>query len=62
MNKGMKNKVIIGVDVSKLVLDVFILKKQFHFSVENNPIGFSKLLEICCDKVTCTKSDLYFCY
>ena len=58
----MKNKVFIGIDVSKLVLDVFILDKQFHFSVENNPIGFPRLLEICCDKVSCTKSELYFCF
>ena len=58
----MKNKVFIGIDVSKLVLDVFILNKQFHFSVENNPSGYSKLLEICCNKVSCKKSDLYFCF
>ena len=58
----MKNKVFIGIDVSKLMLDVFIVNKQFHFSVENNPSGYPKLLEICCNKVSCKKSDLYFCF
>ena len=42
----MKNKEFIGIDVSKNVLDIFILKLKFHFVVSNDPAGFAKLLEI----------------
>lgn len=61
-NKFMKNKLIVGIDVSKAVLDLFILKLEYHFNVENSPKGFAGLLEECCNKLFCKKEDLYFCF
>jgi len=58
----MKNRLIIGIDVSKLVLDVFILSCNFHFTVENSPKGFAALLEISCTKLKTSKQQLYFCF
>ena len=58
----MKNKLFIGIDVSKDVLDLFILKLKYHFIMDNSPKGFAKLLEICCTKLSCNKDDLFFCF
>ena len=58
----MKNLSFIGIDVSKLVLDVFILSCEYHFKVENSPAGFAQLLEICCDKLDVTREKLYFSF
>jgi transposase len=58
----MKNREFIGIDVSKNVLDVYILKLAFHFVVSNNPTGYSKLLETCCLKLSCTKDELFYCF
>jgi transposase len=58
----MKNREFIGIDVSKNVLDIFILKVKFHFVVSNDPAGFAKLLEICCIKLSCTKDNLFYCF
>lgn len=58
----MKNKELIGIDVSKKVLDVFLLSASYHFTVENNPSGFAKLLEVCCGKLNCVTTDLFFCF
>ena len=58
----MKKKRFIGVDVSKDTLDIFIRSLSFHFIVENDPIGFSKLLETCCTKLNCNLDSLYFCF
>jgi len=58
----MKNLSIIGIDVSKLLLDVFILSKEYHFQVENSPAGFAQLLEISCIKLKTTRNKLYYCF
>lgn len=58
----MKNKEIIGIDVSKNVLDVFLLNVQYHFTVNNDPSGFSTLIEMSCKKLQCKKDKLFFCY
>jgi len=58
----MKNLSIIGIDVSKLVLDVFILSCKFHFQVENSPAGFAQLLEMCCSKLDVTRKGLHVCF
>ena len=58
----MKNLSIIGIDVSKLVLDVFILSKKYHFQVENSPLGFAQLLEISSTKLKATRNKLYYCF
>jgi len=58
----MKNLSIIGIDVSKLVLDVFILSSKYHFQVENSPAGFSQLLEISCTRLKVSGNHLYFCF
>jgi transposase len=57
----MKNKEFIGIDVSKNVLDIFILSLNFHFTIDNNTSGFAKLLEICFGKLK-NKEDLFFCF
>lgn len=41
----MKNREIVGIDVSKNTLDVFILSSGYHFTVENSPEGFASLIE-----------------
>lgn len=61
-SKFMKNKQIIGIDVSKSVLDIFIQSLNFHFTIENNPIGFARLLEICCTRLSCKTDVLFLCF
>lgn len=60
--KIMKNSQIIGIDVSKSVLDVFILSLNLHFTVANNPGGFAMLLEKCCMHLSCKTAGLYLCF
>jgi transposase len=55
-------KEIIGIDVSKLTLDVFILSLKHHFVVSNNPVGFSKLLQVIWEKLPNKKENLFFCF
>jgi transposase len=57
----LKNE-IIGIDVSKLTLDVFILSLKHHFVVSNNPLGFSKLLQVIWEKLPNKKEGLFFCF
>src|SRR5665647_884634 len=58
----MTKKEIIGIDVSKLTLDVFIHSLKFHYVVSNNPVGFSKLLQVIWKKLPDKKRDLFFCF
>jgi len=53
---------IIEIDVSKLTLDVFIHSLNFHFIVSNDPVGFSKLLQIIWQKLSDKKENLFFCF
>jgi len=57
----MKNKEIIGIDVSKKVLDGYILSSKVHFTVENTPKGFAQLLEIAYTKSK-SNGDIFFCF
>jgi transposase len=57
-----KKQIIIGIDVSKSTLDVFIHGTNFYFIIENNPKGFFKLLETSCKVSNCQKGDLLFCF
>lgn len=50
----MKFKEFIGIDVSKLKLDVFIYSKKIHKVFDNNQSGYEKIIQwirshICCD-------------
>ena len=58
----MKKLSIIGIDVSKLMLDVFILTKKYHFQIENSPAGFAQLLEISCTSLNVSRDQLHFCF
>jgi transposase len=58
----MKKLSIIGIDVSKLVLDVFILSKKYHFQIENSPVGFAQLLEISCTRLNLSRDELHICF
>jgi len=59
----MKNKqVIIGIDVSKASLDVFIHGCKGYFVVDNGPAGFSTLLETVIKRTGCRKDELFFCF
>jgi transposase len=58
----MKNKRFIGIDVSKKVLDLFILQLQFHFTVTNDPLGYAQFLETCCVKLSCKEDELFLCF
>ncbi len=55
-------KEIIGIDVSKLTLDVFIHSLNHHYVVSNNPTGFSKLLQVIWKKLPDKKENLFFCF
>ena len=57
-----KKQVIIGIDVSKDTLDVFIHGVNHYFVVENNPKGFVVLLETVLKVTNCNKEDLFFCF
>ena len=58
----MKKKIIIGIDVSKSTLDIFIHSFEYHFVVSNDPKGFVILLETICKITGSSKSDLFFCF
>jgi transposase len=58
----MKNSQIIGIDVSKSVLDVFILSLNYHFTTENSPVGFASILETCCTRLSCKPGALFLCF
>lgn len=55
-------KEVIGIDVSKLTLDVFIHSLKRHFVVSNNPAGFSKLLQAIWKELPGSKQKLLFCF
>jgi transposase len=57
-----KKLVIIGIDVSKATLDVFIRDFNIYFTVENGPKGFLMLLETACKVAKCKKEGLFFCF
>jgi transposase len=55
-------KEVICIDVSKLTLDVFIHSLKHHFIVSNNPVGFSKLLQVIWKELPDNKENLFFCF
>lgn len=57
-----KQQIIIGIDVSKRMLDIFIHNINFHFIVENSTKGFAQLLEIIFKQTNCKSDDLLFCF
>ncbi len=57
-----KKQAIIGIDVSKSTLDVFIHHVNFHFIVTNNPKGFMELLDTICRVAQCKCNELLFCF
>lgn len=57
-----KKLVIIGIDVSKAILDVYVRDFNFYFKVENGPKGFIMLLETACNVAKCKKDGLFFCF
>jgi transposase len=58
----MKNREFVGIDVSKNVLDVFVLSAKFYFTVANSPEGFAQLLEIVSSKLKEAFSRVFFCF
>jgi transposase len=58
----MKKKEFIGIDVSKLTLDVFIHSKKHHFTTLNSTIGFPELIETCCKVAGCSRNNLFLCF
>lgn len=58
----MKNKQIVGIDVSKSTMDAFIIKSNHLFQVSNNPSGFVRLLEESIKILNCSKDSLLFCF
>lgn len=57
-----KNYVIVGIDVSKATLDIYIHGYGYHFVVENTPQGFSAMLEQICTIAKCKSSDIFVCF
>jgi len=58
----MKNKQIIGIDVSKCTLDAFVFKSNHLFQVANNPTGFVGLLQESIQISGLSKDSLLFCF
>ncbi|NJO92366.1 MAG: IS110 family transposase [Chloroflexia bacterium] len=57
-----KKQIIVGIDVSKSTLDVFVRDAAFHFIVSNNTIGFAELLETICKVSKCKPGEILFCF
>jgi transposase len=57
-----KKQVIIGVDVSKSFLDVYIHGYKEYFQVGNNPRGLASLLEKITTLTHCKETDMFFCF
>jgi transposase len=57
-----KKQIIIGIDVSKSTLDVFIYFYEYSFIVNNNPEGFATLLKTIFKVTNCKKEDLLICF
>lgn len=57
-----EKKIFIGIDVSKLTLDVFIHGVSDYFKVENSSQGFVKLLERTIQSTNSSEKDLFFCF
>jgi len=58
----MKNKQIVGIDVSKSTLDAFVFKSNHLFQVANNPTGFVRLLQESIQISGMAKDSLLFCF
>jgi len=58
----MKIKETIGIDVSKLTLDVVIHSNKEHLKCENTVKGFKKLVEWCYEKSTFKEADILFIF
>lgn len=58
----MKNKQIVGIDVSKSTLDAFVFKSNHLFQVTNNPAGFVRLLQESIQVSGSSKDSLVFCF
>jgi len=58
----MKNKQIVGIDVSKSTLDAFIFKSSHLFQVANSPAGFLRLLQESIQVSGYSKDSLLFCF
>lgn len=57
-----KKQIIVGIDVSKATLDVFIHSVSFHFVTSNDEKGFFELLETICKVAKCSAKDIFFCF
>lgn len=58
----MKNIQIVGIDVSKNTLDCNIFSSNHWFVVENNPKGFSGLLQECKNILKTEMKNVFFCF
>ena len=58
----MKKNQIIGIDVSKEKLDIFIQSTHMHFTVSNDTKGFTVLLETIFRSTKCKQQELIFCF
>lgn len=58
----MKNKEIVGIDVSKNTLDCFILSINHAFQVLNSPEGFVNLLSVCHSQLNQPLGSVHFCF
>jgi transposase len=58
----MKNFQIIGVDVSKSTLDVYLHTAKIHFQVDNSNQGMVELLGRALSSLNCKPADLMICF
>lgn len=58
----MKNKDVVGIDVSKLTLDAYIQLAQVHTVFENNARGFKQLVKWIKRNIDCPMDELLICF
>jgi transposase len=58
----MKNKDVVGIDVSKLTLDAYIQLAQVHAVFENNSKGFKQLTKWIRRNADCPMDELLICF
>ena len=58
----MKNKDVVGIDVSKLTIDAYIQLAQVHAVFENNSKGFKQLAKWIRRNVDCPMDELLICF
>ena len=58
----MKNKDVVGIDVSKLTIDVYVQLSQVHAVFNNDEKGFKQLVRWIKKNINCQMEELLICF